>query len=371
MSVRHLDHFFTADSVALVGASARPGSVGATVLANLMSGGFHGALWPVNPKYRQLEGMAVYPHIDALPACPDLAVICTPAATVPDIIARLGRLGCKAAVVLSAGLDAEGPDGRSLRLAMLEAARPFLLRILGPNCVGLLVPVLGLNASFAPVAALPGRLAFVAQSGALVTTVLDWARTRRIGFSCFVSLGDGSDVDFGDLLDYLAGDPGTEAILLYVESVRDARKFMSAARRAARAKPTVVVKAGRVREAAHAAFSHTGALAGSDVVYDAALRRAGMLRVYTTAELFDAVAILAQPRRPAGDRLAILTNGGGPGVMATDALVAGGGVLAPLSLATLERMSLGLPATWSHANPVDIGRRWRRCWMILAWMRYS
>lgn len=354
MSVRHLDHFFTADSVALVGASARPGSVGATVLANLMSGGFQGTLWPVNPKYRQLEGMAVYPHIDALPACPDLAVICTPAATVPDIIARLGRLGSKAAVVLSAGLDAAGPDGRSLRLAMLEAARPFLLRILGPNCVGLLVPGLGLNASFAPVAALPGRLAFVAQSGALVTTVLDWARTRRIGFSCFVSLGDGSDVDFGDLLDYLAGDPGTEAILLYVESVRDARKFMSAARRAARAKPTVVVKAGRVREAAHAAFSHTGALAGSDVVYDAALRRAGMLRVYTTAELFDAVAILAQPRRPAGDRLAILTNGGGPGVMATDALIAGGGVLAPLSPATLERLSLGLPATWSHANPVDI-----------------
>ncbi len=354
MSVRHLDQFFKAGSVAVVGASARQGSVGATVLANLMSGGFQGPIWPVNPKYRELEGQAVYPDIDALPACPALAVICTPAATVPGIVAMLGRLGCKAAVVLSAGLDAAAPDGRSLRLAMLEAARPFLLRILGPNCVGLLVPALGLNASFAPVAALPGRLAFVAQSGALVTTVLDWARTRRIGFSCFLSLGDGSDVDFGDLLDYLAGDPGTDAILLYVESVGQARKFMSAARRAARAKPTVVVKAGRVREAAQAAFSHTGALAGSDIVYDAALRRAGMLRVYTTAELFDAVAILAQPRRPAGDRLAILTNGGGPGVMATDGLVAGGGVLAPLSGATLARLSQDLPATWSHANPVDI-----------------
>lgn len=354
MSVRHLDRFFTAHSVAVVGASARAGSVGATVLSNLMTGRFQGPVWPVNPKYRQLEGLATFPNVDALPGCPDLAVICTPAATVPGIISRLGRLGCKAVVVLSAGLDAPGPDGRSLRQAMLEAARPFLLRILGPNCVGLLVPGLGLNASFAPGAALPGRLAFVAQSGALVTTVLDWARTRRIGFSCFVSLGDGSDVDFGDLLDYLAGDPNTDAILLYAESVRQARKFMSAARSASRAKPTVIVKAGRVAEAAHAAFSHTGAMAGSDMVYDAALRRAGMLRVYTTAELFDAVAIMAQRRRPAGERLAILTNGGGPGVMATDALIGGGGKLAQLSAATAERLSQALPATWSHANPIDI-----------------
>jgi acetyltransferase len=240
-----------------------------------LTGGFQGPVWPVNPKYQQLEGLAAYSDIDALPRCPDLAVICTPAATVPGIISRLGRLGCKAVVVLSAGLEERGPDGRSLRLAMLEAARPFLMRILGPNCVGLLVPGLGLNASFAPVAALPGRLAFVVQSGALVTTVLDWARTRHIGFSCFISLGDGSDVDFGDLLDYLAGDPNTDAILLYVESGRQARKFMSAARSAARAKPTVIVKAGRVAEAAHAAFSHTGAMAGSDMVYDAALRCAG------------------------------------------------------------------------------------------------
>ncbi|CAN7450188.1 bifunctional acetate--CoA ligase family protein/GNAT family N-acetyltransferase [Massilia sp. LjRoot122] len=354
MSVRNLEHFFSAQSIAVVGASARLGSVGATVLANLMSGGFQGKIWPVNPKYRQLEGLAVFPEIDTLPGCPDLAVICTPAATVPGIIASLGRRGCRAAIVLSAGLDATGADGRRLRQAMLAAARPFLLRILGPNCVGLLVPGIGLNASFAPGAALPGRLAFVAQSGALVTTVLDWASTRRIGFSCFVSLGDGSDVDFGDLLDYLAGDPDTDAILLYAESVRQARKFMSAARSAARAKPTVIVKAGRVQEAAHAAYSHTGAMAGSDLVYDAALRRAGMLRVHTTAELFDAVAVLAQPRRPAGGRLAILTNGGGPGVMATDALISGGGSLAQLSAATIERLSQGLPQTWSHGNPVDI-----------------
>lgn len=354
MSVRHLQHFFSPRSVAVIGASARPGSVGATLLANLAGGGFPGPIWPVNPKYRELAGMPVWPDAADLPQAPDLAVICTPAATVPGIVATLGARGCKAAVVLSAGLDAHAAGGRTLRQAMLEAARPHLLRILGPNCVGLLVPGAGLNASFAPVDALPGRIAFLAQSGALVTAVLDWARARRIGFSCFVSLGDGSDVDFGDLLDWLAADSGTDAILLYAESVRQARKFMSAARSAARAKPTIVVKAGRVAQAAQAAFSHTGALAGADLVYDAALRRAGMLRVYSTSELFDAVAILAQPRRPAGARLAILTNGGGPGVMATDALVAGGGVLAALAPATIGHLSGELPGTWSHGNPVDI-----------------
>jgi len=354
MSMRHLNCFFAPASVAVIGASARPGSVGATVLANVAGGGFSGPIWPVNPKYGELAGLPVFRDVADLPRAPGLAVICTPAATVPDIVATLGERGCKAAVVLSAGLDAQAAGGRTLRQAMLDAARPHLLRILGPNCVGLLVPGQGLNASFAPVAALPGRLAFVAQSGALVTAVLDWARTRRIGFSCFVSLGDGSDVDFGDLLDYLAGDPGTDAILLYAESVCQARKFMSAARGAARAKPTVIVKAGRVAEAARAAFSHTGALAGSDLVYDAALRRAGMLRVYSTGELFDAVAILAQARRPAGPRLAILTNGGGPGVMATDALVAGGGTLAQLAPGTLAQLSGNLPASWSHGNPVDV-----------------
>ncbi|MFC5547085.1 GNAT family N-acetyltransferase [Massilia aerilata] len=354
MSVRNLHYFFSPRSVAVIGASARPGSVGATVLANVVGGGFKGQVWPVNPKYTELAGLPVARDVAGLPQAPELAVICTPAATVPAIVAMLGARGCKAAVVLSAGLDADAGGGRTLRQAMLDAARPYLLRILGPNCVGLLVPEAGLNASFAPVAALPGRLAFLSQSGALVTAVLDWARERRIGFSSFVSLGDGSDVDFGDLLDWLAADPGTDAILLYAESVRQARKFMSAARGAARAKPTIIVKAGRVAEAAHAAFSHTGALAGSDLVYDAALRRAGMLRVYSTGELFDAVAVLAQPRRPAGPRLAILTNGGGPGVMATDALVRGGGSLAPLGPATLARLSANLPPTWSHGNPVDV-----------------
>jgi acetyltransferase len=354
MSIRNLSHFFTSDSVALVGASARMGSVGATVLANLVSGGFAGPVWPVNPKYRQLLGLDVFSDVSRLPRAPALAVVCTPAATVPGIVGQLGALGCRAVVVLSAGLDAAGPDGASLRQAMLDAARPYLLRILGPNCVGLLVPGTGLNASFAPAAALPGRLAFVAQSGALVTAVLDWARERGIGFSSFVSLGDGTDVDLGDLLDYLAGDPGTDAILVYAESIRQARKFMSAARGAARAKPTVIVKAGRAPEAARAAFSHTGALAGADLVVDAALRRAGMLRVHTTAELFDAVAMLGHRLRPGAGRLAILTNGGGPGVMATDALAEAHGTLARLGADTLAQLDEGLPPNWPHANPVDI-----------------
>ncbi|MCA1855221.1 bifunctional acetate--CoA ligase family protein/GNAT family N-acetyltransferase [Massilia oculi] len=359
MSTRNLHYLFRPASVAVIGASDRPGSVGATVWRNLVAGGFGGALWPVNRRHAQVGGRQAWPHIGALPGVPDLAVICTPARSVPALVEALGAAGCRAAIVLSAGLDAlyeedRATPPRSLRQAMLDAARPWLLRILGPNCVGMLVPGIGLNASFAPGGALPGRLAFVAQSGALVTAVLDWAAARRIGFSCFVSLGDGSDVDFGDLLDWLAADPDTDAILLYVESVRQARKFMSAARGAARGKPTLVVKSGRAAGAAHAAFSHTGALAGSDLVYDAAIRRAGMLRVDTTAELFDAVAMLARARVPGGARLAILTNGGGPGVMAADALLAAGGELAPLGPATLERLEAVLPPLWSHGNPVDI-----------------
>ncbi|BDT59589.1 GCN5 family N-acetyltransferase [Massilia varians] len=357
MSIRNLHHLFAPASVAVLGASDRSGSVGATVWNNLVTGGFQGPLWPVNRRHAQVGGQQAWRSVADLPAVPELAVICTPAATVPGLIRELGAAGCRAAIVISAGLDAPetaGDPGRSLRQAMLDAARPWLLRILGPNCVGLLVPGIGLNASFAPATALPGRLAFVAQSGALVTAVLDWAAARRIGFSYFVSLGDGSDIDFGDLLDWLAGDAGTDAILLYAESVRQARKFMSAARGAARGKPTLIVKSGRGAEAARAAFSHTGALAGSDLVYDAAIRRAGMLRVNTTAELFDAVATLAHIRPPRGDRLAILTNGGGPGVMATDALLDGGGVPARLAPGTVARLDEALPPLWSHGNPVDI-----------------
>jgi acetyltransferase len=356
MSIRNLDSLFSPHSVAVIGASERPHSVGATVLHNLLASPFHGAVYAINPKYRTLAGRQAYPDVRALPAAPELAVICTPAATVPSIIAQLGERGTRAAIILSAGLGTieAGGSGRTLKQAALDAAKPYLLRILGPNCVGLLVPGIGLNASFAHTAALPGRTAFVSQSGALVTGVLDWAKSRGIGFSRFISLGDSADVDFGDVLDYLAGDRDTDAILLYMEDVRHARKFMSAARAAARSKPTVVLKSGRAPEGARAAASHTGALAGTDQVYDAAIRRAGMLRVLSTEDLFGAVETLARARPLPGERLAILTNGGGPGVMATDELVCGGGKLAVLAPQTIERLDALLPPTWSRGNPVDI-----------------
>ena len=340
MSIRNLQFLFEPASVAIIGASERPHSVGATVLANMLAAGYAGQIHAVNPKHRTLSGRQVYPNVAALPAAPDLAIICTPPHTVPGLIAELGARGTRAAIVLTAGLGAiKDSHGVSLKQRMLDAARPYLLRILGPNCVGMLVPGIGLNASFAHTGALPGKLAFVSQSGALVTGVLDWAKTRGIGFSRFVSLGESADVDFGDLLDYLASDAATRAILLYIEDIRDARKFMSAARAAARSKPVLVIKAGRAAEGAKAAASHTGALAGSDDVYDAAIRRAGMLRVCSTEDLFSAVETLAHARPLVGERLCILTNGGGPGVMATDALVADGGRLAALSAATMDARS--------------------------------
>lgn len=355
MSIRNLQFLFQPKSVAVIGASEKPGSVGATVLRNLIEAHFSGAILPVNPKYRILEGLEVVGSVSHLHEAPDLAVICTPPATIPAIVRQLGELGTKAAIVLTAGLDrAKDRHGTSIKQAMLDAAKPHLLRILGPNCVGLLVPGIGLNASFAHTGALPGKIAFVSQSGALVTGVLDWAKSRGIGFSRFVSLGDSADVDFGDVLDYLASDGDTRAILMYMEGVQSARKFMSAARAAARSKPVLVVKAGRVAEGAKAVSSHTGALAGSDGVYDAAIRRAGMLRVLSTEDLFDAVETLARAKPLYGDRLTILTNGGGPGVLATDALVSGGGKLAELSDETMRKLDAVLPATWSHGNPVDI-----------------
>ena len=355
MSLRNLDRLFTPRSIAVVGASNRPRSVGATVMRNLLQGGFAGAVLPVNPKYEAVAGAHAYRSVAQLPEPPDLAVVCTPAAAVPGVIAELGTLGVKAAVVLTAGL-ASGKDGegRTLQQAMLDAAQPHLLRILGPNCVGLIVPGLGLNATFAHRNALPGDLAFVSQSGALTTAVLDWAGSRGIGFSHFISLGDSADVDFGDVIDYLGSDPKTRAILLYIESVRNARKFMSAARAAARNKPLIAVKAGRAAEGAKAAASHTGALAGSDDVFDAAIRRAGMLRVETTQELFDAVETLARAKPLGGGRLAIVTNGGGPGVMAVDAFVRRGGKLAQLAPETLQQLDAILPPTWSRGNPVDL-----------------
>ena len=355
MSVRNLKHLFEPHSIAVIGASGKPHGVGTTVLHNLLEGGFAGPVYPVNPKYKTLAGCDVHARVADLPEVPELAVICTPPATVPGLIAELGERGTRAAIVLSAGLSGvHDADGRSMKDLMLAAAKPYLLRILGPNCVGLLAPGIGLNASFAHTGALPGKIAFVSQSGAMVTGVLDWARSRGIGFSRFISLGDSADVDFGDVLDYLASDGATRAILMYVEAVTHARKFMSAARAAARTKPTLLIKAGRVPEGAKAATSHTGALAGADDVYEAAIRRAGMLRVYTTEDLFDAVETLARARPVRGDRLAIVTNGGGPGVVATDALIGKGGCLASLSDAAQQRLDAILPPTWSHGNPIDI-----------------
>ncbi len=358
MSIRNLHHLFSPKSVVLIGASDRPHSVGATVLANLVAGRstdeLEGKLMLVNPRHRRLSGLAVYPDVASLPQVPEMAVIATPPSTVPELVEALVAKGTRAAIVLTAGMDGDHGDGRTHRQAMLLAARPSVFRILGPNCVGALIPGAGLNASFAHTSARPGKLAFVSQSGALVTGVLDWAHSRGIGFSHFVSLGDATDIDFGDMLDYLAMDPNTAAVLLYIEDVRNARKFMSAARGTARNKPVLVVKAGRAPEGARAAASHTGALAGLDAVFDAAIRRAGMLRVLTTDALFDAVETLSRSQPLYSEELLILTNGGGPGVMATDALMLSGGRLAALAPETRAALDRVLPANWSHGNPIDI-----------------
>jgi len=354
MSIRHLDALLDPQAVAVVGASSRPGSVGATVWRNLREGGFRGRLLPVNPKYGELDGVPVHRDASALgPEAPDLAVVCTPPATVPGVIAALAGAGTKAAIVMTAGLDA------AQRQAMLDAARPALLRVLGPNCLGLLAPHIGLNASFAHAGVAAGRVAFISQSGALVTAMIDWARGRGIGFSHCVSLGEHADVDFGDMLDWLASDARTRAVLLYVESVESPRKFMSAARAAARNKPVLVVKAGRSSEGQRAAASHTGALAGSDLVFDAAIRRAGMLRVDTLQDLFTAAETLAQSHAGAADaealeRLTLVTNGGGAGVLAADFAAAQGLALAPLSDRTRSALDALLPHNWSRGNPVDI-----------------
>jgi acetyltransferase len=355
MTIRNLDRLLKPKSIALIGASKRPGSLGAVLAGNLFRAGFAGPVLPVHPKHEAIEGVLAYGSVAQLPITPDLAVIATPPDSVPGLVAELGARGTRAAVIITAGLREAGENqGATGQQAMLDGARPHLLRIAGPNCLGLMVPGIGLNASFSHIAPAPGKLAFVTQSGALVTAMLDWAAPRGIGFSKVVSLGDMSDVDFGDMLDYLAVDPETRAILLYVEAVTSARKFMSAARAAARAKPVIVIKGGRHAEAAQAAASHTGALAGSDAVYDAAFARAGMLRVESLEELFDAAETLSSGLKVPGDRLAILTNGGGLGVLATDALIDQGGRLAELAPETLLRLDRVLPATWSRGNPVDI-----------------
>ena len=355
MSTFNLDKLFNPKSVAVIGASNRPGAVGSLVMKNMLQGGFDGPIMPVNPRRQSVSGVLTYASVADLPITPDAAIICTPPQTVPGLIKELGERGTQAAIVLTAGLTRETDDeGRTLQDVMAAHAKAYNLRILGPNCLGLLVPGIGLNASFSHLPALPGKIAFVSQSGALCTAVLDWARTNDIGFSHFISMGDTVDVDFGNVIDYLGSDPHTRAILLYIESIKERRNFMSAARSAARNKPILVIKSGRVAEGAQAAASHTGALAGSDDVYDAAINRAGMLRVDSIDELFAASETLSRSRTLSGERLAIMTNGGGAGVLAVDSLIKGGGKLAALDQDTIDKLDAKLPDTWSRANPVDI-----------------
>ena len=348
MTIRNLDALLQPASVALIGASTRPGSVGLIMARNMLRAKFHGPLYLVNPKHGEIEGARCFPSIAALPEAPDLAVIVTPPETVPRLIDELGRKGTRAAVVITAGIRGE------LKAKMLAASRPSLLRIQGPNCLGLMLPSIGLDASFSHLPPLAGDLAFLSQSGALITGVIDWARARHIGFSHVVSLGDMADADFGDLLDYLAGDTKSRAILLYMESVTNAPKFLSAARRAARSKPVIVVKSGRGGSGAKAALSHTGAMAGADGAYDAAFKRAGVLRVKEMRDLFTAAEILSRRPHILGERLAILTNGGGAGVLAADRLSELGGQPAALSEETRAALDRVLPATWSHGDPIDI-----------------
>ncbi|WP_075222236.1 bifunctional acetate--CoA ligase family protein/GNAT family N-acetyltransferase [Acuticoccus yangtzensis] len=348
MTVRNLEYLLEPRSVVLIGASNRRGSLGGVVLRRLTGAGFRGTIGLVNPKYKAIGDQPCYPSVAELPFVPDLGVIVAPAAAVPGLVKDLGEKGARAAVVITAGV------GGALKQAMLDAAKPYTLRILGPNCVGLQVPHMGLDASFAHVTAGKGQIALLSQSGAIITAMLDWAEARGVGFSCVASLGEMADVDTGDMLDQVASDRQTRAILMYLEGVTNSKKFMSAARSAARAKPVIVIKAGRTASASKAAASHTGALAGADDVYDAAFERAGILRVDDLQELFDAAEALARHRPLKGDRLAIVTNGGGAGVLAVDAMAHTSGQLATLSEGTMAGLDATMPATWSHGNPVDI-----------------
>lgn len=350
MTIRNLDCAISPRSVAVIGASIRVGSVGRVVFDNIVGGGFEGKIWPLNPKYKQIGDRRCYARVADLPDIPDLAVIVTPPDTVPGLIRELGEKGTRAAVVITAGLTREN----GLRQAMLDAAKPSLLRIIGPNTVGLMVPPAKLNASFAHTPAGAGNIALLSQSGAIATSLVDWAADNNIGFSRILSLGDMADVDVGDCLDMLAGDIHTRAIVMYLETITSPRKFLSAARAAARLKPVIAIKPGRHEQAAKAAATHTGALSAADKVVDAALRRAGVLRVQDLAELFDAAEMLAHHSPLERARLSIVTNGGGAGVLAVDKLIDRGGELTALAPSTIDELNRVLPSTWSHANPIDI-----------------
>jgi acetyltransferase len=348
MTIRNLDHALCPRSLAVIGASPEPGSVGATLTQNVLKAGFRGPVYLVNPHHKEIGGLKCFADVAALPEAPELAVIATPPATIPALIGALGAKGTRAAVVITAGLSQE------IKQAMLDAARPYCLRIIGPNCLGIAVPALGLNANFGFNQPIPGKLAFLSQSGALVTGVLDWACSHGIGFSYLVSMGDMADVDVGDLLDLLASDISTAAILLYLETIPAARKFMSAARSTSRAKPVIVIKSGRHAASARAAATHTGALAGNDAAADAAFRRAGLVRVGDLEDLFVAAETLTCLRPIDRNTLLIVTNGGGAGILAVDDLIASGGHLAPLDDALKTELDGLLPANWSRANPIDI-----------------
>jgi acetyltransferase len=354
MTQHYLSPLFNPRSVAVVGAGNTAGKVGAVVFANLLQSGFKGAIYAVNPKHAEVQGHPCYARLEDLPEAVDLVAIATPATTVPDLIEAAGRRRVRAAVVMSAGFSEIGPKGRALEQAMLENAQRHGLRIIGPNCLGIMRPSSGLDLTFSIGGAMPGNLALVSQSGALCTAILDWARPNGVGFSNVISMGTAADVDFGEILDYLVSDPLTDGVLLYIESVRNARRYMSAMRMAARLKPVIVVKSGRHQASSRAAVSHSGALIGGDDVFDAALARAGVVRVDTIVQMFAAAKALARRMRASGKRLAIVTNAGGPAVMAADRAVELGVVLPELSPETLSRLDAVLPPVWSHGNPVDL-----------------
>ncbi len=355
MSVRNLDKIFKPRRIAVIGASERTDSVGYTVLRNLISAGFGGVVYPVNPKREAIHGIQAYPSVASLPKTPDLAVVSIPAKLVPQIVRECGEAGILGLIILTAGFREAGEEGRKAEEELKAIMKEYPgMRIIGPNCLGIIVPDLGLNATFAASFPKPGHVAFLSQSGALCTSVLDWAIQEDIGFSNFISIGNALDVTMGDLIDYFGQDENTNSIILYVESIVDSRQFMSASRAFARNKPIVAYKAGRFAESAAAAASHTGAMAGEDSIYDAAFERAGVVRVFDIDDMFECAELLARRRIPKGPRLAIVTNAGGPGVMATDTLMARDGVLAKLADATIEKLNDSLPPFWSHGNPVDV-----------------
>lgn len=355
MAIHRLDQIFNPQRIALVGVSPNPNSVGGKVLNNLVGGGFRGVVYPVNPQSEAVMGIQCYSNVESLPKTPDLAVICSAAEEVPGWVERCGEAGILGIIIISAGFRETGSEGRALEDQIAQIMGRFQgMRIIGPNCLGIIAPHNQLNVSFA--SGLPGKghIAFISQSGALCTSVLDWAIEGKIGFSHFVSIGNTLDVDFGDLIDFFGEDPNTRSIILYVESITHARKFMSAARAFARAKPILVYKAGRFSESAQVAASHTGAMAAEDAVYDAAFHRMGLARVYDIGEIFNCAELIGRQKIPRGAHLAIVTNAGGPGVMATDALIEANGRLAQLSDETLRALDEVLPPHWSHGNPVDV-----------------